>query len=73
MHQIKEVQEFDDNRIKRYRKWKDSYEQKKSDGQMISIIGDKNVALRKKIGELQKSMLIMKETNKSLVKEKHLD
>ena len=70
MYQIKEVQEADDNRIRRYRRWKDSYEQKRSDGQMMSIIGDKNVALRKELGELRKSLLIMKETNKSLVKEK---
>ena len=71
MYQIKEVQEADDNRIRRYRRWKDSYEQKRSDGQMMSIIGDKNVALRKELGELRKSLLIMKETNKSLVKEKN--
>eukprot|EP00944_MAST-04C_sp_MAST-4C-sp1_P002684 g2684.t1 len=71
MYQIKEVQESDDNRIRRYRRWKDSYEQKRSDGQMMSIIGDKNVALRKELGELRKSLLIMKETNKSLVKEKN--
>ena len=71
MYQIKEVQEFEDNRIRRYREWKDSYEQKRSDGQMMSIIGDKNVALRNEVGELRKSLLIMKETNKSLVKEKN--
>ena len=48
------------------------YEQKRSDGQMMSIMQYiQNVTPTKRTRELRKSLLIMKETNKSLVKEKN--
>ena len=68
---IKEVNEpHPDARIRKYRKWKDAYEEKRNDGQMLTIIGNNNVSLRRELREMQKALLIIKETNKSLINDK---
>ncbi len=69
--QIREVHEnHPDERIQKYRKWKESYEESRADGKMLTIIGNNNVSLRREMRELQKSLLIAKEANKSLLQEK---